>query len=68
MDEFCSATHGVNGEAASVAEHIEHRTTLRVSLEQMAVLALVDEEARLLTLQPVDMEVQAVLHSHVAAH
>ena len=68
MNQLCAATHGVNREAARVAEHIEHRTTLRVSLEQVAVLALVDEEAGLLTLQPVDMEVQAVLHSHVAAH
>ena len=34
----------------------------------MAVLTLVDEESRLLTLEPVDVEFESVLHSHVAAH
>ena len=68
VDEFCSATHGVNGEAARVAEHVEDGASFGVGLEQVAVLALVDEEAGLLSFQPVDVEVQAVLHSHVAAH
>ena len=65
MDKLCAATHCVNGEATGVAEHIENRTSSRIGLKQTAVLTLIDEEASLLSLQPVDMETESVLHSHV---
>ena len=34
----------------------------------MTVFTLIDKEARLLPLKPVNMEVESVLHSYVAAH
>ena len=34
-------------------------------LKQRTVLTLIDEETGLLTTQPVDMELQSILHSHI---
>ena len=65
VHQLCPTTHGIERESASVAEHVEHAAALAVALEQGAVLALVDEEARLLPPQPVHVELEAVLHCHV---
>ena len=61
VDELCPATHGIEGESTSVAEHVEHTSVVAVALEQGAVLALIDEEASLLASEPVDMELESVL-------
>ena len=62
MDELCPAPHGIKRESTGVTEHIQHPPALGEALEQQAVVALVDEEARLLAAQPVDVEQQSVLH------
>ncbi len=59
------ATHGIDRETAGIAEHVEHALALGIMLQQGAVLTLVYEETGLLTAQPVDMELQSVLHSHI---
>ena len=59
------SAHGVDRESACVAEHVQHAASVGIALQQGAVLALVHEEARLLSLQPVDVELQSILHSHV---
>ena len=66
VDGEGSAAHGVDGEAAGVAEHIEHLAASGIALEQGAVVALVEEEAGLLPLHPVDVEAEAVLQGDVA--
>ena len=65
MDELGAAAHGVEGEAAGVAEHVEDFPSLRIAFEQTAVVPLVNEEARLLSSEPIDVELQTVLHRHV---
>ena len=60
-----SSPHGVERESSCVAEHIQHAAPAGIMLEQRAVVALVDEESRLLTFLPVDQEVKAVLHRGV---
>ena len=59
------AAHGIDRETAGIAEHVEHALALGVMLEQGAVLTLIYEETGLLTAQPIDMELQSVLHSHI---
>ena len=61
MDALRPAAHGVEGEAARIAEHIEDIPAFGVTLQKRTVLALVDEETGLLALLPVDVEAQAVL-------
>ena len=34
-------------------------------LQERTILTLVDKEARLLTFQPIDVELQAILHCHI---
>ena len=66
MNELCPTAHGIEREAASVAEHIEHLAALAELLDQGTVLALIDEEASLLTLEPIDMKLQSILDCHIA--
>lgn len=63
--ELCSASHGVEREAACVAEHIEYGTSVRISFEERAVFALVYKEARFLSVQPVDVKLQAVFYGGI---
>ena len=56
MDERRPTPHGIEREATCIAEHIQYPTVLGVFLQQGTVLALVDEETRLLSVQPVDVE------------
>lgn len=65
MDELGTTSHGVEGEASGIAEHVEHAAVVGVALEKGAVLALIDEEACLLTAHPVDMEAETVLEGDV---
>ena len=60
-----SATHGIERESPCVAEHIEHPLALGVLFQQGTVLALVDEEAGFLSLEPVHMKAQSILYSRV---
>ncbi len=55
-----TARQGVDGESARVAEGVEHRAACGVAHHQLAVLALVEEEARFLPLLPIDQELPAV--------
>ena len=48
-------THGIDTETTGVAEHIQYGTTLRVMLQQTAIITLIYKEARLLPLKPVNM-------------
>ena len=52
---------GVHGEAARVAEEVEHGLAARALRHALAVLALVQEEAALLPVRQVDDEAHAVL-------
>ena len=65
MDKTGAATHGIDGESTGVAKHVEHRAVATVMFEQGAVFSLVDKEARLLTMEPVDVEFQAVFAGHI---
>ena len=64
MNQLCPTPHGIEREATSVAEHIEHLLTLRVFLKQRTVLTLVDEEACLLTTKVVNTEFQTILQGN----
>lgn len=65
VDETCPATESIDGEPTGIAEHIQNGTAVSIVLEQGPVLALVDEEPCLLTLEPVDVELQSVLNGYV---
>ena len=67
MNECCPTPHGIERETTRIAEHIEHFLVLGIFLEQGTVLALIDEEARLLATKPVDMEHQPILDGGVIA-
>ena len=64
MNQLCPTPHGIEREATSVAEHIEHLLALGILFEKGAILTLVDEEARLLTSQIVNTELEAILQSN----
>ena len=57
VHQFSATTQGIDRETARVAEHIEYLFVLRIMLQEWAVVALVDEETRLLTAEPVNAEV-----------
>ena len=65
MDERGTATKGIAGEAASVAEHVKDFPVLGIAFEQASVVALVDEESGLLSFEPVDSEFQSVFKSDI---
>ena len=62
MHHCGAAAHGVEGEAAGVAEHIEHTSAAGIALEERAVVALIHKEAGLLALEPVGVKAQTILH------
>ena len=66
MNQFRPAAQGIDAEAARIAEHVEHAAAFGIMFEEAAVVALVDEEARFLPAQPVDVEAQAVFDGRVA--
>ena len=63
--EFGTTTHGIERETTRIAEHIQDALTLRIMLQQRAVLTLVDKESRLLAFQPVYAELQTILSSDI---
>ena len=65
VNEVGPSPHGIERETAGVAEHVEHVTALGIAFQQGTVLTLVDEETGLLSLEPVYVELQSVLHGHV---
>ena len=60
-----AAREGVDREPARVAEGVEYGAALGVAFDQLAVFALVEEEARFLSLFPVDAEPLAVFQNDV---
>ena len=60
-----AAREGVDREPARVAEGVEYGAALGVAFDQLAVFALVEEEARFLPLFPVDAEPLAVFQNDV---
>ena len=56
-----TATEGGEGESAGVAEAVEEAVATGEVLHQLAVLALVDKETRLLPFEEVDEQTVAVL-------
>ena len=54
------SVQGVDGEASRIAEGIEHGTILSVMTDQLTIVSLVDEEACLLSLEPVWSEAHTV--------
>ena len=65
MYQFGSSSHGIEGESACVAEHVQHLLSLGEAFKQRAVLTLVNKESCLLSLQPVNVELQSVFHRQV---
>ena len=65
VHELGSTTHGIERESARVAKHVEYGAVFGVTLEQRTIFALVNEETGLLSLEPIDMEVQAVFHRYI---
>ena len=65
MYEFSTATHSIERETTRIAEHVEHSLAFGVFLQKRTILALVNEETRLLALQPVNTEPQSVFRSNV---
>ena len=65
VNDLGSSPHGVEREAASVAEHVQYGASFGIAFQQRPVFALIDKETCLLPLLPVDTEFQAVLKSDV---
>ena len=65
MHQLCFSAHGIDTESASVTEHIQDILSLRVTLNQTAVITLIHKESCLLTFQPVDMELKTILHGNI---
>ena len=65
MHQLSPTPHGIEREATGIAEHIEYTFTTSKSLEQWTVLSLVYEEPRLLSTQPVDIELQPILKGNI---
>ena len=65
VDQLCPTPHGIDAETTGVAEHVEHLAAFGIAFHKGAVVALIYEEARLLSFEPVDMESQAVLASNI---
>ena len=65
VDYRCSSPHGIERETTCVAEHIEQTAAVSIVLEQRTVLTMVNEEAGLLSAQPVNIEQQTILDSNI---
>ncbi len=65
MKDVGTSPHVIELEAAGVAENIEHVKAHGIAFQQGTVLTLVYEENGLLSLEPVYVELQSVLHGHV---
>ena len=56
IDTLSSCPKGIDGEASCIAEGIEHGASLGILTYELSILSLIDEEARLLSLEPVGDE------------
>ena len=56
MNQSGSSTHSIDAETACVAEHVQHPTAFGILFDESPIIALVDEESRLLASEPVDVE------------
>ena len=76
FDSLCTAvyrvnqpgpsSHGIHREAARIAKHVQDASALCIFLQQSPIVALIDKEPRLLSLEPIHLEKQSVFQSHVA--
>ena len=65
MNQLCSSSHSIDAEAARVTEHVQDATAFGILFDESAIIALVDEESRLLPSEPVDVESKAIFHRDV---
>ena len=68
VDQLGATAQGIDRKTARVAEHVQHPSSLAVMLQQTAVLALIDKESGLLSLEPIDVEAQTVFQRLVGLH
>ena len=67
MHEFGIASHGIYGKASGIAEHIQYALAFGIMFQKRTIFALIHKETGLLTSQPVDMEFQSILNSHIVS-
>ena len=60
IDTLCPSLQSIDGEAPRIAEGIEHGTILSIMTDQLTIVTLVNEEARLLSLEPVWSEAHTI--------
>ena len=65
VNQCRASAHGIDRETSGIAEHIEHVASAGITLQQRTVFTLVYKETGLLSLQPVDVEVQTIFGSYV---
>lgn len=65
VDMIGAAAESINAEAAGVAKHIEHILAMGVFFKQRAIVTLIYKEACLLTFEPIDVELDAILLRNV---
>ena len=65
MNKVCSTSHGIERKTSSITEHIQDITSFCISLQQMAVLTLINKETRFLSFQPVYVELQSIFHCYI---
>ena len=65
MNQAGTTAHSIEREAARIAEHVQHPPVAGIAFEQRTVLTLVNEKARLLSAQPVNIELQPILDSNI---
>ena len=63
INVFRTVAKSVEGEAAGVGEHVEHALAFRELAHHGATVALVEEEAGLLSVLDVDFEENAIFHA-----
>ena len=64
MHLLCSTPQGIHRESSRITKHIEYLPSLGILFQQTSVLALVNKEAGLLSLHPINLKLQAVLLGH----
>ena len=67
MHQRSLSSHGIDREATCVATHIKYSPVSGILFQKASVVALINEEARLLAFHPVDIEPQSILYRHIVA-
>ena len=65
VNQLSSTTHSVYRESTCITEHIQYALTCRILLQQRTVITLVNKETSFLSTQPIHIEFQSVLKSHI---